>query len=59
LFPYTTLSRPPQAPPVAVGDAGRANLVPLLDVPRGTLVRRRRQRFRRFGAARAAAGGVR
>ncbi|MFF5054968.1 acetyl-CoA carboxylase carboxyltransferase subunit alpha [Micromonospora sp. NPDC000663] len=30
-----------------------ANLLPLLDVPTATLVRRRRQRFRRFGAARA------
>ncbi|NJC12348.1 acetyl-CoA carboxylase carboxyl transferase subunit beta [Micromonospora profundi] len=30
-----------------------ANLLPLLDVPPATLVRRRRQRFRRFGAARA------
>ncbi|KAB1929822.1 acetyl-CoA carboxylase carboxyltransferase subunit alpha [Micromonospora sp. ALFpr18c] len=29
-----------------------ANLLPLLDVPTATLVRRRRQRFRRFGAAR-------
>ncbi|MET8372923.1 acetyl-CoA carboxylase carboxyltransferase subunit alpha [Micromonospora profundi] len=29
-----------------------ANLLPLLDVPPATLVRRRRQRFRRFGAAR-------
>ncbi|MEH0843978.1 acetyl-CoA carboxylase carboxyltransferase subunit alpha [Micromonospora sp. CPCC 205711] len=29
-----------------------ANLAPLLDVPAATLVRRRRQRFRRFGAAR-------
>ncbi|MET8233210.1 acetyl-CoA carboxylase carboxyltransferase subunit alpha [Micromonospora sp. NPDC005298] len=28
------------------------NLLPLLDVPTATLVRRRRQRFRRFGAAR-------
>ncbi|MGC4892530.1 acetyl-CoA carboxylase carboxyltransferase subunit alpha [Micromonospora sp. DT31] len=30
-----------------------ANLAPLLAVPAATLVRRRRQRFRRFGAARA------
>ncbi|TDC79669.1 acetyl-CoA carboxylase carboxyltransferase subunit alpha [Micromonospora sp. KC606] len=33
-------------------DALLANLLPLLDVPPATLVRRRRQRFRRFGAAR-------
>ncbi|TDC43915.1 acetyl-CoA carboxylase carboxyl transferase subunit alpha [Micromonospora sp. KC213] len=33
-------------------DAVLANLLPLLDVPPATLVRRRRQRFRRFGAAR-------
>ncbi|MET7467939.1 acetyl-CoA carboxylase carboxyltransferase subunit alpha [Micromonospora sp. NPDC005686] len=31
-----------------------ANLAPLLTVPPATLVRRRRQRFRRFGAARSA-----
>ncbi|MFC4147512.1 acetyl-CoA carboxylase carboxyltransferase subunit alpha [Micromonospora mangrovi] len=31
-----------------------ANLAPLLDVPPATLVRRRRQRFRRYGAARPA-----
>jgi len=30
-----------------------ANLAPLLDVPAATLVRRRRHRFRRYGAARA------
>ncbi|MEH1165974.1 acetyl-CoA carboxylase carboxyltransferase subunit alpha [Micromonospora sp. CPCC 205539] len=30
-----------------------ANLLPLLDVPTALLVRRRRQRFRRFGSARA------
>ncbi|SCG67631.1 acetyl-CoA carboxylase carboxyltransferase subunit alpha [Micromonospora inositola] len=36
-----------------------ANLAPLLDVPPATLVRRRRQRFRRFGAARAAVPAVR
>ncbi|WP_446215473.1 acetyl-CoA carboxylase carboxyltransferase subunit alpha [Micromonospora sp. IBHARD004] len=35
------------------------NLAPLLDVPPATLVRRRRQRFRRFGAARAGAPAVR
>lgn len=32
-----------------------ANLLPLLDVPPATLVRLRRQRFRRFGATRAGA----
>ncbi|MFG1779801.1 acetyl-CoA carboxylase carboxyltransferase subunit alpha [Micromonospora sp. NPDC049048] len=32
-----------------------AHLLPLLDVPSTTLVRRRRQRFRRFGAARLGA----
>ncbi|MFC5927666.1 acetyl-CoA carboxylase carboxyltransferase subunit alpha [Micromonospora vulcania] len=32
-----------------------ANLLPLLDVPPATLVRRRRQRFRRFGSARVGA----
>ncbi|MCW3815222.1 acetyl-CoA carboxylase carboxyltransferase subunit alpha [Micromonospora sp. DR5-3] len=37
-----------------LGRAVTANLGPLLDVPPATLVRRRRQRFRRFGAARAA-----
>ncbi|WP_229401446.1 acetyl-CoA carboxylase carboxyltransferase subunit alpha [Micromonospora okii] len=54
------------ADPDAAGEALRravlANLTPLLDVPPATLVRRRRQRFRRFGAARSgglAAGGVR
>ncbi|MFE9202311.1 acetyl-CoA carboxylase carboxyltransferase subunit alpha [Micromonospora sp. NPDC007230] len=36
-----------------LGRAVAANLAPLLDVPPATLVRRRRQRFRRFGAARA------
>ncbi|MEV4695916.1 acetyl-CoA carboxylase carboxyltransferase subunit alpha, partial [Micromonospora echinospora] len=34
-----------------------ANLAPLLTVPSATLVRRRRQRFRRFGAARSATAG--
>lgn len=36
-----------------------ANLGPLLDVPPATLVRRRRQRYRRYGAARAGAPAVR
>ncbi|MFC0032920.1 acetyl-CoA carboxylase carboxyltransferase subunit alpha [Micromonospora chaiyaphumensis] len=38
-----------------LGRAVAANLAPLLAVPPATLVRRRRQRFRRFGAARSAA----
>ncbi|QLQ36187.1 acetyl-CoA carboxylase carboxyltransferase subunit alpha [Micromonospora robiginosa] len=37
-----------------LGRAVAANLAPLLTVPPATLVRRRRQRFRRFGAARSA-----
>ncbi|GAA2718209.1 acetyl-CoA carboxylase carboxyltransferase subunit alpha [Micromonospora olivasterospora] len=48
-----------QADPAAAAELLRAavlaNLTPLLDVPPATLVRRRRQRFRRFGAARAGA----
>ncbi|WP_405108269.1 acetyl-CoA carboxylase carboxyltransferase subunit alpha [Micromonospora sp. NBC_01405] len=44
------------ADPEAAGELLRravlANLTPLLDVPPATLVRRRRQRFRRYGAAR-------
>ncbi|RKN30637.1 acetyl-CoA carboxylase carboxyltransferase subunit alpha [Micromonospora musae] len=43
----------PDAAATALRDAVRANLSPLLDLPPATLVRRRRQRFRRFGAARA------
>ncbi|MFF5174590.1 acetyl-CoA carboxylase carboxyltransferase subunit alpha [Micromonospora sp. NPDC000089] len=35
-----------------------ANLTPLLDMPTATLVRRRRQRFRRFGAARVSVPAV-
>ncbi|MFG1953564.1 acetyl-CoA carboxylase carboxyltransferase subunit alpha [Micromonospora sp. NPDC048830] len=49
-----------QADPAAAAELLRAavlaNLTPLLDVPAATLVRRRRQRFRRFGAARLGAG---
>ncbi|MFI5833555.1 acetyl-CoA carboxylase carboxyltransferase subunit alpha [Micromonospora sp. NPDC051300] len=54
----------PEPSPAAHGDpagaaehlrrAVAANLAPLLTVPPATLVRRRRQRFRRFGAARSA-----
>ncbi|MFI7608122.1 acetyl-CoA carboxylase carboxyltransferase subunit alpha [Micromonospora sp. NPDC049366] len=43
----------PEATARALGDVVRDNLLPLLDVPAATLVRLRRQRFRRFGAARA------
>ncbi|SIR71510.1 acetyl-CoA carboxylase carboxyltransferase subunit alpha [Micromonospora avicenniae] len=43
----------PEAAAEALREAVRANLLPLLDVPTATLVRNRRQRFRRFGAARA------
>lgn len=41
----------PPAAMQAVREAVLAHLVPLLDVPTATLVRRRRRRFRRFGAA--------
>ncbi|MFC0505800.1 acetyl-CoA carboxylase carboxyltransferase subunit alpha [Micromonospora costi] len=41
----------PDATARTLGDAVRDALLPLLDVPAATLVRRRRQRFRRFGAA--------
>ncbi|MFC3502691.1 acetyl-CoA carboxylase carboxyltransferase subunit alpha [Micromonospora krabiensis] len=43
----------PEATARALRDVVRDNLLPLLDVPAATLVRLRRQRFRRFGAARA------
>ncbi|MCX4472056.1 acetyl-CoA carboxylase carboxyltransferase subunit alpha [Micromonospora sp. NBC_01655] len=50
------------ADPEAAGELLRravlANLAPLLDVPPATLVRRRRQRFRRYGAARSGSLGV-
>ncbi|MFG3601141.1 acetyl-CoA carboxylase carboxyltransferase subunit alpha [Micromonospora chersina] len=56
----------PEPRPAAHGDpaaaaellrrAVTANLAPLLAVPPATLVRRRRQRFRRFGAARVVDG---
>ncbi|GAA4563475.1 hypothetical protein GCM10023176_07510 [Micromonospora coerulea] len=59
----------PEPPPAAHHDpaaaaellarAVAANLAPLLDVPPATLVRRRRQRFRRYGAARAGDPAVR
>ncbi|MGN9776898.1 acetyl-CoA carboxylase carboxyltransferase subunit alpha [Micromonospora sp. H33] len=45
----------PAAAVRAVREAVLAHLLPLLDVPTATLVRRRRQRFRRFGAARLGA----
>ncbi|MFC0006525.1 acetyl-CoA carboxylase carboxyltransferase subunit alpha [Micromonospora siamensis] len=41
----------PQAAAEELRRAVSANLAPLLDVPRAALVRRRRERFRRFGAA--------
>ncbi|WBB68213.1 acetyl-CoA carboxylase carboxyltransferase subunit alpha [Micromonospora sp. WMMD812] len=43
----------PEAAAQALRDALRDTLAPLRDVPPATLVRLRRQRFRRFGAARA------
>ncbi|MER7893928.1 acetyl-CoA carboxylase carboxyltransferase subunit alpha [Micromonospora sp. NPDC094482] len=43
----------PEAMARMLRDAVLGALLPLLDVPAATLVRRRRQRFRRFGAARA------
>ncbi|MFF3852388.1 acetyl-CoA carboxylase carboxyl transferase subunit alpha [Micromonospora sp. NPDC002575] len=50
------------ADPAAAGELLRravlAHLTPLLDVPAAALVRRRRQRFRRFGAARPGVVGV-
>lgn len=46
----------PAAAAELLGRAVTANLAPLLSVPPATLVRRRRQRFRRFGAARAVDG---
>ncbi|MEW2378882.1 acetyl-CoA carboxylase carboxyltransferase subunit alpha [Micromonospora sp. NPDC047812] len=45
----------PQATARALREAVLAHLLPLLDVPPAALVRRRRQRFRRFGAARLGA----
>ncbi|MEU9510518.1 acetyl-CoA carboxylase carboxyltransferase subunit alpha [Micromonospora sp. NPDC048170] len=45
----------PEAAARALREAVLAHLLPLLDVPPATLVRRRRQRFRRFGAARLGA----
>ncbi|NES13049.1 MULTISPECIES: acetyl-CoA carboxylase carboxyltransferase subunit alpha [unclassified Micromonospora] len=44
----------PAAAADLLGRALAANLTALLDVPPATLVRRRRQRFRRYGAARSA-----
>ena len=59
----------PEPYPAAHGDpagaadllrrAVAANLAPLLTVPPATLVRRRRQRFRRFGAARSVSPAAR
>ncbi|MEH0938554.1 acetyl-CoA carboxylase carboxyltransferase subunit alpha, partial [Micromonospora psammae] len=50
--PVPAAHHDPEATTRALREAVRANLLPLLDVPTATLVRRRRQRFRRFGAAR-------
>ncbi|PZF92711.1 acetyl-CoA carboxylase carboxyltransferase subunit alpha [Micromonospora deserti] len=55
--PVPAAHHDPEATARSLRDAVRANLLPLLDVPPATLVRRRRQRFRRFGAARAATRG--
>ncbi|MEW2385478.1 acetyl-CoA carboxylase carboxyltransferase subunit alpha [Micromonospora sp. NPDC047707] len=50
--PAPAAHQDPSAAVRAVREAVLAHLLPLLDVPTATLVRRRRQRFRRFGAAR-------
>ncbi|MGN9891677.1 acetyl-CoA carboxylase carboxyltransferase subunit alpha [Micromonospora sp. L31] len=51
--PVPAAHHDPEAAARALREAVLAHLLPLLDVPPATLVRRRRQRFRRFGAARA------
>ncbi|MFV2102417.1 acetyl-CoA carboxylase carboxyltransferase subunit alpha [Micromonospora sp. LOL_024] len=51
--PAGSAAADPEATARAVRQAVLANLLPLLDVPAAALVQRRRQRFRRFGAARA------
>ncbi|MEV0724750.1 acetyl-CoA carboxylase carboxyltransferase subunit alpha [Micromonospora purpureochromogenes] len=53
--PVPAAHHDPEAAARALREAVLAHLLPLLDVPPATLVRRRRQRFRRFGAARAGA----
>ncbi|MFI7211147.1 acetyl-CoA carboxylase carboxyltransferase subunit alpha [Micromonospora maritima] len=51
--PYPAAHGDPVGAAELLGRAVAANLAPLLSVPPATLVRRRRQRFRRFGAARS------
>lgn len=53
--PVPAAHQDPEAAARALRAAVLAHLLPLLDVPPATLVRRRRQRFRRFGAARLGA----
>ncbi|WBC16298.1 acetyl-CoA carboxylase carboxyltransferase subunit alpha [Micromonospora sp. WMMA1998] len=53
--PYPAAHGDPVGAAELLARAVAANLAPLLSVPPATLVRRRRQRFRRFGAARSAA----
>ncbi|NYF59693.1 acetyl-CoA carboxylase carboxyltransferase subunit alpha [Micromonospora purpureochromogenes] len=53
--PVPAAHHDPEAAARALREAVLAHLLPLLDVPPATLVRRRRQRFRRFGAASAGA----
>ncbi|ATO12819.1 acetyl-CoA carboxylase carboxyl transferase subunit beta [Micromonospora sp. WMMA2032] len=53
--PYPAAHGDPVGAAELLGRAVAANLAPLLSVPPATLVRRRRQRFRRFGAARSTA----
>ncbi|MEU5942165.1 acetyl-CoA carboxylase carboxyltransferase subunit alpha [Micromonospora sp. NPDC047548] len=53
--PVPAAHRDPEATARALREVVLAHLLPLLDVPPATLVQRRRQRFRRFGAARAGA----
>ncbi|MEH0830544.1 acetyl-CoA carboxylase carboxyltransferase subunit alpha [Micromonospora sp. CPCC 205714] len=50
--PVPAAHHAPEAAARAQREAVLGNLLPLPDVPPATLVRRRRQRFRRFGAAR-------
>ncbi|MDO3705262.1 acetyl-CoA carboxylase carboxyltransferase subunit alpha [Micromonospora sp. C28SCA-DRY-2] len=54
--PETGAQDDPEAAGRLLRAALLANLTPLLEVPPATLVRRRRQRFRRFGAAGVRAG---
>jgi acetyl-CoA carboxylase carboxyl transferase alpha subunit/acetyl-CoA carboxylase carboxyl transferase beta subunit len=56
--PATAAQDDPEGAAELLRRALLTNLVPLLDVPPATLVRRRRQRFRRFGTPRVGAGVV-